>query len=430
MFHRSSVLPAVCLLAGLSAVLPTPAAAQDPGGQGIRAGALGVFLDCNTWSCDSRYFRTEITFVNWARDRTLADVHLILTSVQTGGGGQQFNLDFIGLGDLEGTDDALTYTSLSTDTQAEIVEGLTQVMAAGLARYAALAGRAGDLVIRGTEAPPPPVDRLVSPQEVDDPWNFWVFEIGAGFDVEGEETESERSFDGRVEARRTTDLWKVELQGNGWFNRSERELSDSTTIVDERTNWNTNLLVVYSLAEHWSVGMTAGAGASTSRNQELGADVFAALEYSFTPYPEAPRRSITARYQVGVQYFDWEEETILRQTAETRPQHSARFDVFQRQPWGQSRASIQGSQYLHDLGLWSLRLSGNLDFRILRGLSLDLRGEVDWIEDQLYISGEGLSDIDILLGRFDRPTDYAYEFSVGISFEFGSIFNNVVNNRF
>ena len=36
----------------------------------------------------------------------------------------------------------------------------------------------------------------------------------------------------------------------------------------------------------------------------------------------------------------------------------------------------------------------------------------------------------IFLGRFDRPTDFTYEFSIGLSFEFGSIFNNVVNNRF
>lgn len=427
---RSSVSSLLIVATGLTlSAVAAPAESQEPA-QAVRTGALGVFLDCNTWSCDSRYFRTEITFVNWARDRTLADVHLIVTAVQTGGGGRQFSLDFIGLGDLEGTDDTLTYTSLSTDTEAEILDGLTRVMAAGLARYAALAGRAGDFLIESTAADAPPIDELVSPEEVDDPWNFWVFELGAGFDIEGEETENEESFDGRLEARRTTDLWKVELQGNGRFSRSERELSDSTKVVDERTNWNANLLIVYSLTDRWSVGTTAGAGASTSRNQKFGADAFAAVEYSFTPYVEAPRRSVAARYEVGVQYFDWEEETIFRETAETRPQHVARFDVFQRQPWGETRASIRGAQYLHDLDLWSLRLDGNLEFRILRGLSLDIRGEVEWIEDQLYISAEGLTDQEILLGRFDRPTDYAYELSVGLSFEFGSIFNNVVNNRF
>ena len=46
------------------------------------------------------------------------------------------------------------------------------------------------------------------------------------------------------------------------------------------------------------------------------------------------------------------------------------------------------------------------------------------------ISREGLSDEDILLGRFERPTDMTYELSFGLSFEFGSIYNNVVNNRF
>lgn len=422
-------LPLTAVLALLIGDRPDPVSAQAPTGA-TRAGALGVFLDCNTFSCDSTYFRTEITFVNWARDRTLGDVHLIISSVQTGGGGRQFNLDFIGLDALEGTDDALTYTSLSTDTEAEVLEGLTRVMAAGLARYAALVGSAGDLTITSSAPTGPDVDSLVQPAAVNDPWNFWVFEIGAGFDVEGEETENETSFDGSLEARRTTDRWKIEIEGNGEFSRREIERSDSTTVVDERTNWNANLLVVYSLAEHWSVGTVAGAGASTSRNQSFGADAFGALEYSFTPYPEAPRRSMTARYEAGLRYFDWEEETIFRQTSELRPQHVIRFDAFQRQPWGETSASIRGSQYLHDLDLWSLSLDGELEFRILRGLSLDLRGEVEWIEDQIYVSSDGLTDQDIFLGRFDRPTSYVYEFSVGLSFEFGSIFNNVVNNRF
>ena len=73
--------------------------------------------------------------------------------------------------------------------------------------------------------------------------------------------------------------------------------------------------------------------------------------------------------------------------------------------------------------------------RMLGGMRSDDEGaevEVDLgrIEDQLLISREGLSDEDILLGRFERPTDMTYELSFGLSFEFGSIYNNVVNNRF
>jgi hypothetical protein len=91
---------------------------------------------------------------------------------------------------------------------------------------------------------------------------------------------------------------------------------------------------------------------------------------------------------------------------------------------------VDGSQFLHDLGLWSVSLSGDLEFRIFRGLNLEVGGNVNFIEDQIFLSREGLSDEDILLGRFERPTDKSYQLFVGISYEFGSIFNNVVNNRF
>ena len=42
---------------------------------------------------------------------------------------------------------------------------------------------------------------------------------------------------------------------------------------------------------------------------------------------------------------------------------------------------------------------------------------------------KGLQDVRTLSLR-QRASDFDYEISVGFSFQFGSIFNNVVNNRF
>lgn len=429
--RRRSGLPLLDVLSVLllaTALLPPsgPLLAQDPGG--VRENALHVFLDCNTFQCDSDYFRTEVGFVNWVRDRTLADVHLIITSSQTGGGGTVFTLDFIGLRELEGDDDELTLTTLSTDTESETLEGLSRVIGAGLARYSAAIGQPALFDVTAAEQAQQ-TDQIVGDQ-VDDPWNFWVFEVSADLEMEGEDTESERSYRGSFEARRTTEIWKIELETDGSFSRDERELRDGEVIVDDRTNWSTDVLLARTLADHWSLGVISGAGASTRRNQDFGADLAAALEYSFFPYVDAPRRSLTARYDLRVQHFNWEEETVFFETSETRPQHELTLQFFQRQPWGESRASIEGSQFLHDLEKWSVSLSGNLEFRIVRGLNLDIRGDIEFIRDQLFISREGLTDEEILLGRFERPTETTYELSIGLSYEFGSIFNNVVNNRF
>ena len=412
-----------------SSLTPSEADAQQTGGE-IREDALTVFLDCNAFPCDSEYFRTEVDFVNWVRDRTLAQVHLIITSNDTGGGGEIFTLAFIGLEGLDGVDDELTYTAFSTATEDEVLSGLSQVIGAGLARYSALIGQPGVFDIDAAEELSAPTDQLVGADQADDAWNFWVFEVGSEVELEGEDTERRREYSGSFEARRTTRVWKFEFEADGEFSRDERDLEDGETIVDERTNWSTDLLLAYALADHWSVGVLSGVGSSTRRNEDLTGNFSTAVEYSVFPYQEAPRRSLTARYEIRARYFDWQEVTIFGETEELRPQQRLRFELFQRQPWGESVVALDASQYLHDTSLWNVGLFGFLQFRIARGLDLDLRGRLSFIEDQLFISAEGLTEEEILLGRFDRPTDSEYEIAVGLSYEFGSIFNNVVNNRF
>ncbi len=394
--------------------------------------ALRVFLDCNTQNCDSNLFRTEINFVNWVRDRTEAQVHLIITSANTGGGGAIYSLDFIGLGDLAGRGDELSYTSNATDSDTETRNGLNRVIGVGLARYSTLIGQSSAFTISGTSTSASQTavtDRLTSSEEVDDPWNFWVFEIGLDTNLTGEETRTTNQFTPSFEASRTTPTWNFEFGANGDFRRDERERSSGGTIVDERTNWSTDASLTYAFRERWSLGGETRVGSTSTRNEDLSASAFGIVEYSFFPYEEAPRRSFTARYYLGARYFDWEEQTIYGQTKESHPEHEFRVRYFQRQPWGSATLSLNVSQYLHDTTFWNARLDGNLSFRITRGLDLTVRGNYALIEDQLFISAAGLTEEQILLGSYARPTDYQYSLRVGISYQFGSIFNNVVNNR-
>ena len=52
--------------------------------------------------------------MNWVRDREAADVHVLVTSQGTGGGGLRYSLAFIGLAGFEGQDGELT-TATSAD---------------------------------------------------------------------------------------------------------------------------------------------------------------------------------------------------------------------------------------------------------------------------------------------------------------------------
>src|SRR5687767_128300 len=109
--------------------------AQVTAAPSAQVGTLSVFLDCD--DCSSEYVRTEIAFVNWVRDRTAADVHVLVTSQDAGGGGDQFTFAFIGLRQFAGRSDTLRYTTNATTTDDEERQGLTRTLALGLVPFVA-----------------------------------------------------------------------------------------------------------------------------------------------------------------------------------------------------------------------------------------------------------------------------------------------------
>ena len=68
--------------------------------------------------------------------------------------------------------------------------------------------------------------------------------------------------------------------------------------------------------------------------------------------------------------------------------------------------------------------------RIFKGFSLNAYGSASRIRDQLYLKAGEATDEEILLRRRQLATGYRFRFSMGFSYTFGSIFNNVVNTRF
>jgi hypothetical protein len=131
-----------------------------------------------------------------------------------------------------------------------------------------------------------------------------------------------------------------------------------------------------------------------------------------------------------VEAFDYEEETIFGKTEETLGSQEVEVTFDFEQPWGDSRIRARYNSFLNDLGKNSTSVSGNLRFRVVRGLSLNVNASTSLVRDQLHLAKEDLSDEEILLERRQLATDSRYSISFGFSYTFGSIFNNVVNPRF
>ncbi len=414
---RVLILSFVVLLAA------APALAQDEPAQD----ALTVFLDCDR--CDFSYIRREITFVNYVRDRTEAQVHLLIT-IEQAGGGRAYTLNFIGREDFASVADTLNYASSNTDTDDERRAGLVQVMKLGLVRYVARTPLAGQLDIsydaEETQA------QQTSPE--DDPWNFWVFRVGVNgsFDIE-EVTDSYR-FSGSVNASRVTEDWKFRISAGGSYRENNFEVDD-TTFTSVRRNGSARALAVKSLGRRWSVGGFTSASTSSFNNTALSVTISPAIEFNIFPYDESSRREFLFSYFLNLRSFDYDELTIFDKTHEVLLHQEFEINLEFEEPWGEAAASFEASNYLTDFeenltDLYQLELFGYVEVRVVRGLSLFAHGSVSRIRDQIFLPKEEASEEDILLGNIRLPTSFGYSFSLGFSYTFGSIYNNIVNPRF
>jgi hypothetical protein len=353
-----------------------------------------------------------------------ADLHVLFTSQDTGAGGEEYSLFFLGLRSWEGTEDTLRYVSRPDDTDDETRSGLVRTFKLGLIRYVAPTpmGRHLDVSYRAPEE-----DFQVGP--VEDPWDLWVFRIRVGGEFDAESREDSRSFDGSISAGRITEELKMDFRLSGDWNEDRFEFSDGEESTFSTRSFDVEGTVVWSLGPHWSAGGTASATGSTRQNQTLTLRGGPAVEYNIFPYAESTQRQITFLYKVEVASFDYEDITLFKKTEETRFTHGLQIAAAFEQPWGELDVSLQGSNYLEDFEQHRVEFFARTEIRLFRGLSLDLEGSVARIKDQIYEPLEDIPDEDILLRRRELGTDYEVSLEIGFNFTFGSVFNNVVNPR-
>jgi hypothetical protein len=127
---------------------------------------INIFFDCPQYvGCgDFDYFRREIPFVNWVRDRESSVVHVLIRSQRTGGGGWQFTISFIGRDELEGEDQELEVSTSGDATSDEQRSALARQIRLGLVRYVQNTPVAERLRLTLAPLPPEPAgDRPLRP---------------------------------------------------------------------------------------------------------------------------------------------------------------------------------------------------------------------------------------------------------------------------
>ena len=427
MSHRRSRACCLCLFITFRLIfIARPVAAQEPAAGA--ASLVRAFIDCAGFYCDLEFFRTEIAFVDHVRDRKDADVHVLLTRENTGGGGSQYTAKFMGLARFSGIDATLTHAAAAIDSSDDQRKALAQVLKLGLVRYVADSPLGPKLKV--TYAPESAQTGSQNRQAGRDPWDFWVFRVGGNGFFNGEESTSSRSLSASASANRTTADWKTNLSLNISDRRSSYDLGDGEIFNSVSKSLSGSARVVKSLGPHWAAAVTGRAERSTYSNQDLAARFGGGVEYNVFPYADSTRRQLRVQWTAGINTFDYTEETVYGKSKETIADHSGLIALDLKQPWGQAGVMIDFSQYLHDLSKYQFGVYGSVDLRLFKGLSLNIGGNYARVRDQINLPKAGATDQEILVQLRQLETGYRYFMLAGISYSFGSIYNNVVNPRF
>jgi hypothetical protein len=407
------------ILLGLSAMFQVHAQDQDTSQTVQREDAVRIFIDCAR--CDMNYIRDEIPYVNYVRDVKEAQVYILETSEMTGSGGRKYTYAFVGQDEFLGRNDTLVYSSRPDDTRDYVRIWRTQMLKMGLMPYVASSPLFKEVIIN------PSVN--VEQQVVEDRWSNWVFELDAEPNFEGEESLKELSLRSSVSATKITHNWKLELDFDHRYTRTKYTYDD-TLYTNYKSYQGLDVLVVKSLGEHWSAGLKGILLSSSYNNTRLSFDILPSVEYNIFPYSKSTHRQLRILYGVGSSYRIYNDTTIYEKTEELLWQQQLQVAYQVQEKWGSINVSLEGSNFFNDFSKNRIELSGFISIRVLKGLSVRLRGGVARINDQLSLVRGEASEAEILLQLQELATSYNLEGEIGITYTFGSIYNNIVNPRF
>ena len=396
-----------------------------------------VFVDCNAW-CPMSYVKTEINYVDFVPDRFLANVFILVTSQSTGSGGNEIKLFFSGRENFKGMEDTLKFYRNSVDTDSEYRDNLVRYLKIGLIRFIAQTSLAQKINISASVSKDESAVNSLSNKK--DKWNFWVYNIGVSGNINMDDFSKSNRMSARISANRVTEKLKINLNAN--ISRNVRTISfnnETSKFINNNAGFNTT--IVGSLNKHWSVGGFGSVNHSTFRNYDIHYTLNPAIEYSYFPYKDAVKKSITLFYRAGPTFNKYIDSSYYDSPEHWLFQQSLSFNVGFVQKWGNFNMNASWDNFLNSFtydnteikgkNINTFRIGGEIEIRIVKGLSVNLSSYANFTKG-VYpnIPRKFFSRDDLLTNTRQYPTQKGLFTDFGINYRFGSIYNNVVNPRF
>ncbi|MCF8363580.1 MAG: hypothetical protein K9G70_13260 [Prolixibacteraceae bacterium] len=383
---------------------------------------LKVYIEGS--NVDFDYIRRNVRFVDFVNDPKVSDVHVIVTRNFTGGGGINYMLNFYTKRLSQIGDITLNCISSPGDTDDVIRECMTRALKLGLMPYVneTRDGDTVDILYTKNDL------RSDSISTMEDPWNQWVFRVSANGWFNLEESIKKLNYSFNVRADKVTEQYKI---------RASYYMRDKIEEIENDGEWLSSInkhksgrvQSVYSLSERWSAGVFLSYFQSTFWNTRNSYDFKPALEYNFFPWDISDKKRFTVSYFAGLEMKDYYETTIFNKDDENLWEQNLKINFEVIQPWGEIETRLEGSTYFHDVSKNSVTLSSDLSIRIMQGLSVNFNFGAQNVHNQLYLPAEEVSLEDVLLGNKKLPSTFQLWGGMGIRVQFGSLYNNVVNNR-
>ena len=390
--------------------------------------APNIYIDCNY--CDLDYVREEIKFVNYVIDRKVADVFIMITTETTGSNGQNYTIEFNGQSKLINKTDTLHFTTLQDDTDDIIRQKLVKCLKLGLVSYISHTPLAENITINYQ----PETDEDITPE---DPWDSWVISLSTHGNMNAQKSYDSYWTFGSINVKRITEEWKFNTSFSASYNENNYyyfdgndNLINSATISSYSRSQNAYCLLVKSIDDHWSIGASGSVSSSTYSSYEYRTSAYPAIEYNIFPYSESNSKELKFLYKAGWSFSKYNETTIYNYNAEGRFNQSLVVSMEIKKPWGSIETDLTGSNYFFDFEKNRLDIFSAISLNVVKGLSVNLYGRYSIIHDQLNLPKGDVTDEQLLLQKNELATQYTFWSSIGISYTFGSIYNNVVNSRF
>lgn len=386
---------------------------------------LRLHVTCTDANLDYDYLKRELSWVDWVRDRADADVRVLLTLRGTGSGGEEGTFYVTRPHGGGPAADTLRVFASATDSEDAKRQLIARTLRALLARDLAERPEGPRLNVQlgapPSSAPPAAATR--------DPWDHWVYKLGTNGYVDGEQSYSSAYLRSSLTASRVTERHKMGASLSQNYNDSHYEFEDGSTYSTFRRSWNGRGLFTRALSPRWSAGTSLSVSSSSWSNIHLSYGVGPAVEFDVFPYLESSSRSLTLGYQLYVSHTKYEELTLYGKTAETLLRDEFDATLSLRKSWGSLDLAGSYSHYLHDASKYRLTSYVNTNLKLWRGFSLEGDFWAARTRDQLALRRGDASDTEVITRQHQLATGYQYNGSFGISYRFGSIFDNVVNQR-